>query len=307
MSASSKTPHLADPDKNPSFTRGVFQGEIHEDLVFPFPLPSAEEKETLSQILDSFKSWAADTVDSAKMDHDGKFTPEVRQGMAELGLMGLNIPEEYGGFGASAMVFNRVFGEIGATDAALAVYFGAHQSIGMQGHHPLRHRGAEARVAPALRRGELVAAFCLTEPGSGSDAQAMKCTAVPTDDGEAYRSTGTKIWISNAGYAGAVHRLRQGPGRDRRPAQAARHRLHRGAQGAGHLARQARGEDGDQGLGHAHGDLRERARAGCRGPFGRGGTGLQDRPGDPQLRAPGPRRRLGARHAADHERGHSLT
>ena len=114
MSASAKdhAPHLANPDENPSFTRGVFQGEILEDLIFPFPEPTAEDKETLSQILDAFRSWAADTLDPAQLDHDGRFPDAVRHGMAELGLMGLNIPEAYGGFGASAMVFNRVFGEI---------------------------------------------------------------------------------------------------------------------------------------------------------------------------------------------------
>lgn len=204
MSASSKTPHLADPDKNPSFTRGVFQGEILEDLVFPFPEPSAEEKETLAQILDSFRGWAAETVDSAKMDHDGKFTPEVRQGMAELGLMGLNIPEEYGGFGASTMVFSRVFGEIGATDAALAVYFGAHQSIGIKGIILFGTEDQKQRWLPRCASGELIGAFCLTEPGSGSDAQAMLSTAVPSADGKSYTLNGTKIWISNAGYAGVM-------------------------------------------------------------------------------------------------------
>src|SRR5258708_3303959 len=127
------TVHLADPDHTTSFTKGVFLGEIRESLVFPFPELSTEEKESLSAILDSFRAWAKDNVDSAKQDHDAKFPDSVRTGMAELGLMGLNIPEEYGGFGASAMVFNRVFGEIGATDPALTVYFGAHQSIGCKG------------------------------------------------------------------------------------------------------------------------------------------------------------------------------
>ncbi len=204
MSAQQHTPHLADPDKNPSFTRGVFQGEILEDLVFPFPEPSAEEKETLTQILDSFRSWAADTVDSAKMDHDGKFTPEVRQGMAELGLMGLNIPEAYGGFGASTMVFSRIFGEVGAVDAALAVYFGAHQSIGIKGIILFGTEDQKQRWLPRCASGELIGAFCLTEPGSGSDAQAMLATAVPSEDGKLYTLNGTKMWISNAGYAGVL-------------------------------------------------------------------------------------------------------
>jgi len=202
--AASKAPHLADPDKNPSFTRGVFQGEILENLVFPFPEPSAEEKETLTQILDSFRAWAADTVDSAKMDHDGKFPDEVRKGMAELGLMGLNIPEEYGGFGASSMVFSRIFGEVGAVDAALAVYFGAHQSIGIKGIILFGTDDQKQRWLPRCASGELIGAFCLTEPGSGSDAQAMLATAVPSEDGKSYTLNGTKMWISNAGYAGVL-------------------------------------------------------------------------------------------------------
>ena len=113
------TAHLADPDHNASFTKGVFLGEIRENLVFPFPELSTEEKESLSAILDSFRAFAVDNIDSSKMDHDAKFPDAVRHGMAELGLMGLNIPEEYGGFGASAMLFNRMFGEIGSTDPAL--------------------------------------------------------------------------------------------------------------------------------------------------------------------------------------------
>jgi len=202
MSQTDNTPHLADPDKNPSFTRGIFQGEIHEDLLFPFPEPSTEEKETLHQILDSFRSWAADNLDSAKVDHDAKFPDHVRQGMAELGLMGLNIPEAYGGFGASTMVFTRVFGEIGAHDAALAVYFGAHQSIGIKGIILFGTEEQKQKWLPRCATGELVGAFCLTEPGSGSDAQAMLSTAVLSDDGKHYTLNGTKIWISNAGYAG---------------------------------------------------------------------------------------------------------
>ena len=202
MATAPDTPHLADPETNPSFTRGVFLGEIREDLVFPFPEPSAEEKESLAAILDAFRSWAADNLDPAQLDHDGKFPDAVRQGMAELGLMGLNIPEAYGGFGASAMVFNRVFGEIGAHDASLAVYFGAHQSIGIKGIILFGTEAQKQQWLPRCASGELIGAFCLTEPGSGSDAQAMLASAVPSEDGSQYVLNGTKIWISNAGYAG---------------------------------------------------------------------------------------------------------
>lgn len=193
--------HLADPDKNPSFTKGVFLGEIREDLVFPYPVMPADERDSLNAILDSLRSWAADNVDSSKFDHEAKFPDGVRQGLHELGVMGLSIPEEYGGFGASAKVYNRVFGEIGSIDPALTVYFGAHQSIGCKGIVLFGNEEQKKKYLPKCSSGEMVAAFCLTEPGSGSDAQAMKSTAELSADGKHYVLNGTKIWISNAGYA----------------------------------------------------------------------------------------------------------
>ena len=196
------TAHLADPEHNPSFTRGVFLGEIREDLVFPFPELPPSDKETLDAILDSFRAWAAATVDSARLDREGRFGDEVRAGMAELGMMGLNIPEEYGGSGASALVFSRVFGEVGTADASLAVYFGAHQSIGCKGITLFGTDDQKRRWLTPCASGEKVAAFCLTEAGSGSDAQAMRTTAIPSADGTHYVLDGEKIWISNAGYAG---------------------------------------------------------------------------------------------------------
>ncbi len=193
--------HLANPDVNPSFTKGIFLGEIRENLVFPYPTMPPEERESLGMILDSLRSWAAENVDTAKFDHDAKFPDGVRQGLHALGVMGLSIPEEYGGFGASAKVYNRVFGEVGAIDPALTVYFGAHQSIGCKGIVLFGSEGQKTKYLPRCASGELVAAFCLTEPGSGSDAQAMKSTATLSADGTHYLLTGTKIWISNAGYA----------------------------------------------------------------------------------------------------------
>jgi len=200
--AGKNEPHLAAPDVNPSFTKSIFLGELREEMIFPFPRLTAEEEESQRMIVDSFRSWAADAVDRQKHDHDGRFADGVREGMAELGLMGLNIPEQYGGFGASAKVFSKVFGEIAATDGALGVYFGAHQSIGCKGITLFGTEDQKQRWLPRCASGETVAAFCLTEPGSGSDAQAMKATAVLSADGTHYLLNGQKIWISNAGFAG---------------------------------------------------------------------------------------------------------
>ena len=195
-------PHLANPDLNPSFTKGVFLGEVREDLVFPFPVLGGDERESLWMILDSFRAFAEDHVDTKRLDREGEMSEDIRVGMAELGLMGLNIGEAYGGFGASSKVFNRVFGEIGATDPALCVYFGAHQSIGCKGITLFGSEDQKQRWLTRCATGETIAAFCLTEPGSGSDAQAMTSTAVLEPDGKHYVLNGTKIWISNAGWAG---------------------------------------------------------------------------------------------------------
>src|SRR4051812_5384121 len=199
--AASRSPHLASPDTHPSFIKGVFLGELREDLVFPFPALEPDERESLRMILDSFRAFAAEHVNSAQFDHAGEFPPGVRQGLHELGVMGLSIPEEYGGFGASAKVYNRVFGEVGSIDPALTVYFGAHQSIGCKGIVLFGSEEQKKKYLLKCASGELVAAFCLTEPGSGSDAQAMKSLATLSADGTHYVLNGTKIWISNAGYA----------------------------------------------------------------------------------------------------------
>jgi acyl-CoA dehydrogenase family protein 9 len=195
------TAHLASPDVNPSFTKSVFLGELREDLVFPFPVLSAEDRESLTMMLDSFRAFAAEHVDSSEFDHKAEFPESMRAALHELGVMGLSIPEAYGGFGASAKVYGRFFGEVAATDPALCVYYGAHQSIGCKGIVLFGNEEQKQRFLPKCASGENIAAFCLTEPGSGSDAQAMKTQATLSDDGTHYLLSGTKIWISNAGYA----------------------------------------------------------------------------------------------------------
>src|SRR5688500_2225738 len=119
--ASADAPHLASPDETPSLIKGLFRGEIREDLIFPFPQLSAEEKESLAMVLDSFRSFAADNVEAAKNEHDGRFPDAMREAFHALGFMGMNIPEAYCGFGASAKVFNRVIGDIGGTGSARVV------------------------------------------------------------------------------------------------------------------------------------------------------------------------------------------
>lgn len=118
----------------------------------------------------------------------------------ELGLLGPHIPEEYGGMPMNTNTNTIIAEEIGYA-GSFSVAVSAHTGIGML---PIFYYGTEEqkkKYLPGLCSGELVASYCLTEPGSGSDALAAKTKAMPTEDGEHYLITGQKMWITNSGFA----------------------------------------------------------------------------------------------------------
>ena len=118
----------------------------------------------------------------------------------ELGLLGASIPEEYGGMGID-LVTESVVTEVLGGSYALSVSIAAHTGIGTL---PILYFGTEAqkqKYLPQLATGQLKAAYCLTEPGSGSDSLAARTKAVLSEDGTYYTLEGQKMWITNAGFA----------------------------------------------------------------------------------------------------------
>ncbi|MGB8358683.1 MAG: acyl-CoA dehydrogenase family protein [Bacteroidales bacterium] len=118
----------------------------------------------------------------------------------ELGLMGISIPEEFGGFGQSFVTQMLVAETIGA-GYSFSVAFMAHCGIGTL---PIMYYGNQdqrERYVPKLASGEYLGAYCLTEPGAGSDANSGKTNATLSDDGKFYILNGQKMWITNAGFA----------------------------------------------------------------------------------------------------------
>ncbi len=184
-----------------SFTRALFAGAIEQEIVFPFPKITEEEEESLKLILDSVRQFAKDHVDSAEIDRSGEIPKEIIEGMAELGLFGMTVPEAYGGYGFSATAYNRVFEEIAGLDASLAVTLGGHQSIGLKALLLHGNEEQKKRFLPKLASGEWLAGFALTEPGAGSDAAGIQTKAVLDESGEHYVLNGSKIWITNGGLA----------------------------------------------------------------------------------------------------------
>jgi alkylation response protein AidB-like acyl-CoA dehydrogenase len=133
-------------------------------------------------------------------DRDHRFPDELYPKLAELGLLGVCVPEEYGGAGADFLSYVLVLEELSRADAGVGVTVAVHTSATTL---PILAFGTEeqrARFVPPLARGEQIGAFALTEPGSGSDAGSLRTTAEPHGDG--WTITGAKQWITNGSRAG---------------------------------------------------------------------------------------------------------
>src|SRR3954451_6391402 len=133
---------------------------------------------------------------AAEWDREHRFPKEVFAQLGELGLMGVCIPDHVGGAGADYLSYVLVLEEISRADAGVGVTLAVHTGAGTL---PILAHGTDEqrdRLGPPLAQGHELAAFALTEPGSGSDAGAMLTRA---DEGD--RITGTKQWITNGSHA----------------------------------------------------------------------------------------------------------
>lgn len=152
--------------------------------------------------------------DAAANDRNCEIPKEVRDKMKHLGFYGMLVPEKYGGLGLNNVQYARFCEITGYYDLAIGVFLAAHQSIGYKGIMLYGTEEQKQKYLPKLASGQWVVSYCLTEPGSGSDAQSIQTKATRDDQGN-YILDGTKIWISNGGYADfytVFARLKEGPG-----------------------------------------------------------------------------------------------
>src|SRR5947207_387035 len=185
-------------DPGASFGKSLLFGDILEDQVFPYPEMPRDQAELVAPICETIDRYMAG-VDRRKLDRDGEFPAELLQSLKEMGLFGLIVPEEHGGLGLSNSGYARVMQQVASWDASIAVTLGAHSSIGFKGLLLFGNDAQKRRYLPKLASGENIAAFCLTEPGSGSDAFSIKTSA--RRDGDFYVLNGQKLWITNGGIA----------------------------------------------------------------------------------------------------------
>ncbi len=188
-------------DEYTSPAKALFRGEIIQSALWPFPQLSSEQTETLGMVVESVDRFLADKQDEFReWDQAGAQPEDFIDELRELGLFGLIIPEEYGGIGLSNAGYSRVLQQSSRHDSSASLTIGAHSSIGMKGLLLFGTDAQKRHYLPRLATGELIAAYCLTEPGSGSDAASIQAKAVKDANGD-WLLNGEKIWITNGGIA----------------------------------------------------------------------------------------------------------
>src|ERR1043166_6319474 len=193
----------------PSFVRGIFSGALHDALLFPYPDPldktDPAEAKLVRKLIDALRQMQqAGLVDSARFDEEETIPEPTIRALAENGLLGLPIPRDYGGAGLSSTGYARVFGEVSRVDASLAVLIGVHCGLGSKAFVLFGSAEQKQRYLPLLARGETLAAYALTEPDIGSDAQNIKTAARLSADGSHWSLNGRKQWIGNGHRAGVI-------------------------------------------------------------------------------------------------------
>jgi alkylation response protein AidB-like acyl-CoA dehydrogenase len=185
-----------------SFAKSLFLGEIHEELVFPFPKPDEADQRKTVEIIRAFREFAAENIDPRKIEEDRWIGDKVIAGLGELGVCGLYVPEEYGGQGLSQTGYCRVSEVFAQVDATLSVVMGVHQSIGMKGIVLYGSDEQKERYLPDLASARKLAGFALTEPNAGSDVDGIETRAERQSDGS-WMLNGEKRYIGN-GSKGSV-------------------------------------------------------------------------------------------------------
>ena len=200
----------------PSFMRGLFAGEIADELLFPYPAPlnerHPEEAAVVTRLVFALNEMVAGgLINSAKFDSEETIGDDVIKAMADAGLLAIATPKEFGGLGLSVSSYARVFGAIASVDPSLGVFIGVHCGLCTKAIVLFANQEQKARYLPALARGETSGAYALTEPETGSDAQHIVSRAERSADGQGWILNGRKHWIGNGHRAGVLVTFAQTP------------------------------------------------------------------------------------------------
>jgi len=182
------------------FMKNAFWGRLREDLIFPYPEEGEEEREKCDALLEELEEYLENEHPRVEIDQEQYIPQSVIDRLFDMGVMGMIIPEEYGGLGLGVTSYNRVLEMIGRYCASTAVMVSAHQSIGCKALVMFGTDEQKEQYLPMVAQ-EKLSAFCLSEPNVGSDAAAQESFSVKTEEGD-YILNGEKKWSTSGAMSG---------------------------------------------------------------------------------------------------------
>ena len=181
--------------------KNIFFGNLNEKLVFPYPESSPEEVAKCDELMDRLDDYLQNEHPSIQIDQQQEIPENVVKRLFELGVLGMTIPEEYGGLGLGITSYNRVLSRIGRSCGSTAVMVSAHQSIGCKALMLFGNDDQKARFLSRMAKDSL-SAFCLSEPNVGCDAGGQETWCELSEDGSHYIINGEKKWATSGALAG---------------------------------------------------------------------------------------------------------
>ncbi|MFK7958890.1 MAG: acyl-CoA dehydrogenase family protein [Phycisphaerales bacterium] len=183
------------------FIKNLFWGNFREKLVFPYPEISAEEISRCDQLLAGLDEYLKNDHPRIEVDQNQELPRWAIDRLFGLGVMGMIIPQEYGGGGFSITSYNRVLSRIGETCGSTAVVVSAHQSIGCGALVLFGTEDQKKRFLPRMAT-DTLSAFCLSEPNVGCDAGGQETRFKKNDDGSFTIISGEKKWATSGALSG---------------------------------------------------------------------------------------------------------
>ena len=183
------------------FVKNLFWGRFRSDLVFPYPVESREERAKCDVLLEELERYMKHEHPRVEIDQEEHIPDWVIRRLFDMGVMGMTVPERYGGLGLGVTSYNRVLETIGRYCGSTSVMVSAHQSIGCKAIMLFGTEAQKDRFLPKVAR-EYLSAFCLSEPNVGSDAAGQETRCEWDEAGQCYVLNGEKKWSTSAALSG---------------------------------------------------------------------------------------------------------
>ena len=183
------------------FAKNLFWGRFRNDLVFPYPQPSKEQQEKTDRLIAELEQYMKHEHPSVEIDQAQHVPDWALRRLFDMGVMGMTVPEEYGGLGLGVTAYNRALETIGRYCGSTSVIVSAHQSIGCKAIMLFGTEAQKKHYLPKVAR-EYLSAFCLSEPQVGSDAAGQETTVTFDEATQEYVLNGEKKWSTSGAMAG---------------------------------------------------------------------------------------------------------